>query len=63
VFGQRALEVFEVDIRAADCRRRIRVQPSNLIDARFADTDISRPPALAKELITDNVDIIVTASL
>jgi putative ABC transport system substrate-binding protein len=30
------------------------------IDARYADTDISRFPALAKELIADDVDIIVT---
>jgi putative ABC transport system substrate-binding protein len=31
-----------------------------LIDARFADTDNSRLPALARELIADDVDIIVT---
>jgi hypothetical protein len=31
-----------------------------LIDARFANTDNSRLPALAKELIADDVDIIVT---
>jgi putative ABC transport system substrate-binding protein len=31
-----------------------------LIHARFADTDNSRLPALAKELIADDVDIIVT---
>ena len=31
-----------------------------LIDARFADTDNSRLPALAEELIADGVDIIVT---
>jgi putative ABC transport system substrate-binding protein len=31
-----------------------------LIDARFADTDNSRLPALAEELIADDVDIIVT---
>jgi putative ABC transport system substrate-binding protein len=31
-----------------------------VIDARFADTDNSRLPALVKELIADNVDIIVT---
>jgi putative ABC transport system substrate-binding protein len=31
-----------------------------LIDARFADTDNNRLPALTKELIADDVDIIVT---
>jgi putative ABC transport system substrate-binding protein len=31
-----------------------------VIDARFADTDRSRLPALAKELVDRNVDVIVT---
>jgi putative tryptophan/tyrosine transport system substrate-binding protein len=30
-----------------------------VIDARYADTDVSRLPALVKELIADDVDIIV----
>jgi putative ABC transport system substrate-binding protein len=31
-----------------------------IIEARFADTDLNRLPALAKELIDRGVDVIVT---
>src|SRR5207249_2306581 len=31
-----------------------------IIDARFADTDVSRLPALAKELVDRGVDVVVT---